>query len=84
MCPSMQRIMNVIVYDTVPLFDCNEIVEIDEAYMHKKAGSLILQCGDEVVVEEGGDWVVGLISRHSADRQQRIKRSWQRVGQERT
>ena len=34
MCSSMQRVMDIMVYDTVPLFDCNEIVEIDEAYMH--------------------------------------------------
>ena len=67
MCSSMQRYMDALVYDTVPLFDCNEIVEIDEAYMHWKAGVLTIQWGDEVVVEEGGDWVVGLISRHSDD-----------------
>ena len=67
MCSSMQRYMDGIVYDTVPLFDWNEIVEIDEAYMHWKAGVLTIQWGDEVVVEEGGDWVVGLISRHSED-----------------
>lgn len=73
MCSSMQRYMDALVYDTVPLFDCNEIVEIDEAYMHWKAGVLTVQWGDEVVVEEGGDWVVGLISRHSDDRPQRIK-----------
>ena len=52
MCSSMQRYMDTLVYDTVPLFDCNEIVEIDEAYMHWKAGVLTIQWGDEVVVEE--------------------------------
>ena len=54
MCSSMQRVMNVIVYDTVPLFDCNEIVERDEAYVHWKAGLLAIQWRNEVVVEEKG------------------------------
>ena len=39
----MQRYMDALVCDTVPLFDCNEIVEIDEAYMHWKAGVLTIQ-----------------------------------------
>ena len=56
--------MDVIVDDTVPLFHCNEIVEIEEAHMHWRAGLLSIQWGDEVVVEEGDDWVASLISRH--------------------
>ena len=50
MCSSMQQVMHVIAYNTVPLFDCNEIVEIDEAYMHWRASLLSIQWRDEVVV----------------------------------
>ena len=54
--------MDTVVYSAPPLFALDDTVEIDEAYMHWKAGAMTIACGNEVVSKEHGDWAVGLMS----------------------
>lgn len=68
----MGEYLDAFVFDRDPLFEINDEVEIDEAYMHWRHRIVDLDWG-RPEESQTGDWVVGLISRPREGIHQRLR-----------